>query len=481
MVSDDLPCAVGEVVGGTLRLERVLGRGAMGVVYEATDLALGRRVALKMVDAAVVHDPSIRARLTREARAAAQLDAENVAYVYRAGEHAGMPFLVMELLEGPTLADLAAKRPITVDELVSWARQAARGLAEAHRMGLVHRDVKPGNLFLARRPDGTEIVKLVDFGIVRFADAAGDRLTATGELLGSPAYMSPEQVRGFGVDARADVWAMGVTFYELATGTLPFDGRTGTDVFGAILDDAPAPRLPAHVPPAFADVVARCLSKDPSHRFADGEALYRALTPPEARSVVVHTHRAPVRAVRRSTRAFLVTAAAVVVVGGVFLGGYAAGRRQDARQVRDAEASSPRPTQQAPSSVPPQPPSTPESVAPPPIPVDAGAARPVAVGPHLQIMSSLNASLPSANVWLSKHREAISRCVRPARCVTTVEVVVDTRGHHIEALKPVDEACAEFTTADSCLKRSVVDGPPRACGGEIECRTEVLIRVSWPR
>jgi serine/threonine-protein kinase len=272
----------GTVLSGKIRIERFIGQGSTGLVFEATDLALDRRVAVKMMAPARARSDEARRRFVREARAAAALYSEHVTRLVDVGElHDGVPYLVMEYLVGNTLERLLARDgPQPVDVAVDWILQALDGVAEAHRAGFVHRDLKPENLFLCERPGRQPIVKVLDFGAVKDLVTPGTKLTRTGSTMGSPAYMPPEQVRADPIDARADVWAIGVTLYELITGKLPFGGDSVMQTLAAILRDEPVP-LRQLCPDASPDLEAliRCtLSKDPAGRYASANELLAALS-----------------------------------------------------------------------------------------------------------------------------------------------------------------------------------------------------------
>lgn len=272
----------GTVLAGKLRVERLIGQGAMGVVYEATDITLRRRVAVKLVHPDFVGDPEKRLRFGREAYAVARLQSQHVTHVLEINElDDGTPYLVMELLEGKTLDQIIDREgPAAVDVALDWILQALDAIAEAHRIGLVHRDLKPANLYLARRANRAPLVKVLDFGLVKDMSAGAPKLTVEGSTMGSPAYMAPEQVRADSkVDPRTDVWAIGVTLFELLTRELPFDGASIPVMLGQILHDDPTP-LRARRPDAPADleaVILRCLAKDPNARYADAAELSRAL------------------------------------------------------------------------------------------------------------------------------------------------------------------------------------------------------------
>ncbi|MCX5744336.1 MAG: serine/threonine-protein kinase [Proteobacteria bacterium] len=268
------------VAGGKYRIDRVIGRGGMGIVVAATHLQLASRVALKFLDAGMAKDPKATARFLREAKACAQLRSENICRVSDFGVEGGVPFIVMELLEGVDLARLARTRSLDVATCANYIRQTCAGLAEAHAAKIIHRDLKPGNLFVTRRADGTEIIKILDFGVAKIAPTEADdvQLTGTSHVVGSPGYMAPEQIRSSRtVDARADVWSLGVILFKLVTGREPWSAKSFAEFAMAILrhDLPPLPDVPA----AFEAVVRRCLEKDPDRRYPDVGALAAALEP----------------------------------------------------------------------------------------------------------------------------------------------------------------------------------------------------------
>ena len=273
---------VGATIARKYRVERVLGAGGMGVVVAARDRELDRRVAIKLLRKDVLASGAVE-RFLREARAAASLDSEHVARVLEVGRaRSGAPFIVLEHLEGEDLHARVAYGPeAEVSEVVGWILEACEGLAAAHARGIVHRDLKPSNLFLARQRDGSEVVKLLDFGLAKNPDDDDGRITATGAILGSPAYMSPEHLSGHTLDARSDVWSLAVTLYELLTRALPFPGRTTPETCAAVLSSEPIP-IDAHrpdVPVALERVIERCLSKSPSDRPANVAELAALLEP----------------------------------------------------------------------------------------------------------------------------------------------------------------------------------------------------------
>lgn len=262
-------------------VERLLGRGGMGTVWAAIDRHLGEIVALKVLDGAV--GALAIERFRREVRLARRVTHHNVARIYDIGEHAGTQYLTMELVRGRSLAAILARDGVlAIDRAVAIARQIADGLAAAHHAGIVHRDLKPANVLIAdrTRDDEPEVGRVVvtDFGIA-FGITDTTRLTVDrAALLGTPAYMAPEQVRGEDVDARTDVYALGLVLYEMLTAVLPFKGDTALQSAIARLDRAPVdPREHANVPDAIADLILRCLRLVPSERPADSRAFLGAL------------------------------------------------------------------------------------------------------------------------------------------------------------------------------------------------------------
>jgi eukaryotic-like serine/threonine-protein kinase len=276
---------IGERILGKYEVERVLGVGGMGVVVAARHLQLGQRVAIKFVLDQVASDSNVAARFLREARAAGALSSEHVAKVIDFGTlESGAPFMVMEYLAGEDLAVILEKDgSLPISEAVLWVLQACEAIAEAHALGIVHRDLKPSNLFITRRADGSKLVKVLDFGISKTTDATMSQgLTLTGSLMGSPAYMSPEQLRSpKTVDARSDVWAIGIILYELLAGKSPFLTETLGETFARIVSDPPQPLqvLRAEVPEGLAAVVGHCLEKDVSLRVPSVAALASRLLP----------------------------------------------------------------------------------------------------------------------------------------------------------------------------------------------------------
>ena len=269
------------------RLAKRLGAGGMGVVYRARDERLGRDVALKLLPPALHADPDARRRLTQEARAAAALDHPNVASVYDVGEaDDGRVFLVMGFYDGDTLADEIARGPLDADRAQALGRQIADGLAAIHRAGIVHRDIKPANVIVlpGAAPGGGPCAKILDFGI---AKTDGAQLTREGQSVGTELYMSPEQILGDPVDARADVWGLGAVLYEMLAGRSPFGGLYAAAVSFNVLHRDPRPIERDDVSDALEAVVTRCLEKAPEGRYASMDELAAALDAPETAEPLV--------------------------------------------------------------------------------------------------------------------------------------------------------------------------------------------------
>jgi serine/threonine-protein kinase len=274
----------GDVIEGKYRVEKVLGEGGMGVVLAAHHELLDQQVAVKVLTAS---DPKAISRFSLEAKATAQLKSEHVARVMDVGVLPnGAPFMVMEYLEGCDLEELLRLNGrLPVEETVGYIIDALDGLAQAHALEIIHRDLKPANLFLAVQTSGTSIVKLVDFGISK--SIASRRSGKTGVLtgdhstVGSPTYMAPEQIRSpKDVDARSDIWALGVVLYELLSGAAPFQGDSVGEIFAAVLEQKPPPlsKVAPDVPPGLSAIVSRCMS-DREQRYPNVLELATDLAP----------------------------------------------------------------------------------------------------------------------------------------------------------------------------------------------------------
>jgi len=265
------------------------GAGGMGEVYRAKDTRLGRTVAIKVLPAHLADDPERRERFEREARTIASLNHPHICTLYDIGHQDGIDFLVLEYLEGETLAQRLVKGPLPLAQVLQFAIEIADALDKAHRKGVTHRDLKPGNIMLTK--SGT---KLLDFGLAKLKQetapanislsklpTAKDNLTAQGTILGTLQYMAPEQLEGKEkeVDARTDIFAFGAVVYEMATGKRAFEGKSQASVIGAILKDDPPPMssLQPMTPPAFERTVKTCLAKDPDGRWQTASDLTRDL------------------------------------------------------------------------------------------------------------------------------------------------------------------------------------------------------------
>ena len=270
----------------------LIGEGGMGQVYRATDSTLGRQVALKMLPADVSSDAERLERFQREARAVAALNHPNIVTIHSVEHSDGVHFLTMELVEGVSLDTELADEGLGSERFLELAAPLAGAVAAAHAQGITHRDLKPQNVMLT----GDGRVKVLDFGLAKFAqtdpdaessaDAATMLETQEGLAVGTVPYMSPEQGEGRTVDARSDIFSLGVVFYEMATGQRPFGGDSSIAVVTSILRDTPAPVTDPKpgFPDALIEIIARCLTKEPGARYQDGHALHAALEQVETRA-----------------------------------------------------------------------------------------------------------------------------------------------------------------------------------------------------
>ncbi|MBS2014939.1 MAG: serine/threonine protein kinase [Deltaproteobacteria bacterium] len=284
-----MPFEIGSVIAGKYRIDRILGAGGMGVIFAGHHAALDQRVAIKVLKPSAIDNAEFVARFGREARAAAKLRSEHVARVIDVGESdKGLPFMVMEYLSGKDLSRvLKDGGPLPIEDACEYVLQACEGLAEAHAAGIVHRDLKPANLFLTTGTDGTPLVKVLDFGISKILSSPGDDsapsegLTQTQAMIGSPHYMSPEQLKSArNVDARTDIWSLGGVLFKLLTNEPAFEGDSTPELCVSILV-GPLRSMRAirpDIPEDLEALVGKCLSKDPKDRFATVSDLARALS-----------------------------------------------------------------------------------------------------------------------------------------------------------------------------------------------------------
>jgi serine/threonine-protein kinase len=278
----------GEVIADKYRVKGVIGQGGVGVVVAADHMTLRRPVAIKFIRPEIAYEPEVVRRFLREARATAQLRSEHVARVMDVDKiDDGPAYLVMELLDGRDFgAVLKEDGPLPVDAAVDYILQACDAVAEAHALGIVHRDIKAANLFLTRGPGGKPLIKVLDFGLSKVAGpearASSMSLTSANHVLGSPHYMSPEQMRSSrDADARSDIWALGVVLYTFLAGRVPFEGTFLTEVCAAVLSgSAPSVKMVRpEVPDGLADVIARCMRLEPEDRYQSVAELVAALAP----------------------------------------------------------------------------------------------------------------------------------------------------------------------------------------------------------
>ncbi len=304
------PVREGDILAGKYKVEKILGMGGMGVVVAAEHIALSQKVALKFVLPGALSDAQSVERFLREARAAVRLKSEHVAKVLDVGTlENGAPYMVMEYLEGADLGSVLSERgPLPIEAACDYVVQACEAVAEAHSLGIIHRDIKPQNLFLTQRVGGGPMIKVLDFGVSKVTGPSSKNLTQTTAVMGSPLYMSPEQMRSSrNVDPRSDVWAMGVVLYEMITGHVPFDAESMPELCLKVVSDPPRSidELRPNVPIALKTIMLKCLEKNPDNRYADMSEVASALEsfiPPMSR-VSVERARMVMSGTRRMTSA----------------------------------------------------------------------------------------------------------------------------------------------------------------------------------
>ncbi len=268
---------IGTLLNGRYQIESQLGEGGMAIVYRAKSALVDRPVAVKIMNAALVRDASLKERFRREAKTSGALAHPNIVEILDYGEEEGVPYLVMELLDGSSLDKLIERHPLPVPEVAAIGAQIARGLARAHDFSVIHRDLKPENIFVARQPNGAPLVKILDFGIAR--SLHDQRLTSAGQIFGTPQYMAPERVGSIDAGPAADLYALGVMLFEMTAGYLPLRGDDITAYLIAHMKDEPpvlAQVMPG-VPPALSDLVARLLAKKPEDRPVDAHQVEKVL------------------------------------------------------------------------------------------------------------------------------------------------------------------------------------------------------------
>jgi serine/threonine-protein kinase len=275
----------GSIFAGKYRIEKVLGRGGMGLVLAARHLGLDEPVAIKVLLPAMMEVAGMVERFTREARASAKIKNDHVVRVTDVDAlPSGVPYMVMERLDGIDLSDhFKSIGPLPIADAVRFLLETCSAIGEAHAMGIIHRDLKPANLFLARRRDGATSIKVLDFGISKAMQSLGEQtVTVAGTVLGSPSYMSPEQIAAVrDLDGRTDLWSLGVILYQLLTGRVPFPADTLTQLCALVLQTEPRrpSELRPDLPPGLEVVILRCLEKDRARRFGSASELAAALMP----------------------------------------------------------------------------------------------------------------------------------------------------------------------------------------------------------
>jgi serine/threonine-protein kinase len=296
---------------GRYQVEKELGRGSMGVVYQAYDPQIDRRVALKVLRPDLVTSEGFAQRFLKEARAIGRLSHPNIVVVHDVGSDQGTIYIAMELLTGEPFHEVMRDKEFSEKEITLLGSQAARVLDYAHQHGIVHRDIKPSNIMLSA--DGQ--IKITDFGIAHIEDPSAQQQTRAGEVLGTPAYMSPEQVLGQPVDGRSDIYSLGVILYELSTGVRPFRGENLAAIFMAVTQQTPPEpvKVKPKVSAELSGIIMKCLNKAPEERFQTGRELAAALEGVGQREVMAPVAAQPTR---RPVKAFALTGLLLVVLTG---------------------------------------------------------------------------------------------------------------------------------------------------------------------
>ena len=438
----------GELLAGKYRVDRVLGVGGMGVVVAAHHVGLDERVAIKFLLPDVLGDAEAVARFAREARAAVKIKSEHVAKVTDVGKlESGAPYMVMEYLDGSDLAAWIEQRgALPIEQAVDFILQACEAIAEAHALGIVHRDLKPGNLFVTRRPDGALSVKVLDFGISKLTGMAGSggapSMTRTSALMGSPLYMSPEQMQSLrDVDARGDIWALGVILYELVTGAQPFVADTMPELVLRVVQGAAPSSLRLQridAPPGLEAVIFRCLERNRTRRYESVGELAVALLPYAPKRSKISVER-----ISGVLRAAGFAATALAPSSDNAAQGSSAGTAASWGKTAGPKARRPwlavsavgvalaaagvgwHLTRGAASAVPsagttasPAPPPTTKSVPPPPTPAPVAVTTAIAIAPSASATSSAEPVLPAARAPLPT-RVKTPRSHVPARPAPT--------------------------------------------------------------
>ena len=322
----------GDVLG-SYQLERLLGEGSMGQVFLARHIRLGRQVALKVLRSAFSHDANFVRRFFQEAHAVNRINHEHIVEIFDFVEDAehGVVYFVMERLRGQSLSELLKSERLSITRIRRMMAQVCAALEAAHQLGVVHRDVKPDNLFVTQRGGEPDYVKVLDFGVAKVLTAQGTQGTLDGTIVGTPTYMSPEQAAGLPVDARADIYAVGTVLYEMITGHTPFDAPNFGQLLVRILTEAPAP-LPKHtpsgepVPRALAALTMRCLAKEPEQRPQALAEVITALLEEPGSDAVIPAEQRPTRpmpvlaSLSGARHRWALLAATAVVAVGVGLG-----------------------------------------------------------------------------------------------------------------------------------------------------------------